>query len=136
MTLLYSVHFINKNPNMLINDFFHITNKSESENGILFNIKLNKDHKIYEGHFPEQPIAPGVCLAQIVKELCENHLANDLKMISSRNMKFMAVLDPTKDENVAVTIKLKEDEGVFSVKAICNNETTSFFKIDAKYSFE
>lgn len=120
---------------MLINDFFKIINKQETEDAIVYDINLNKDHEIYEGHFLSQPIAPGVCLAQIVKELCENHLGNDLKMVSSRNMKFMAILDPTKNENVSVSIKIKEDEGIYSVKANCQDETTTFFKIDAKYSF-
>lgn len=120
---------------MLINDFFHIIDKEESENDLIYHINLNKNHKIYEGHFPEQPIAPGVCLAQIVKELCENHLGKNLRMLSSRNMKFMAVLDPSKDENVSIKIIIKEESNAFSVKANCYNEATSFFKIDAKYSF-
>lgn len=120
---------------MLINDFFNITNKATTEDGFVYDIKLNKDHKIYEGHFPDMPIAPGVCLAQVVKELCENHLGQDLKMLSSRSMKFMAVLDPTKDADVSVNIKLKEEDQVFTIRANCKNETTSFFKIDAKYGF-
>jgi 3-hydroxyacyl-[acyl-carrier-protein] dehydratase len=120
---------------MLINDFFNITNKQETEEGLAYDIQLNPDHEIYKGHFQDQPIAPGVCLAQVVKELCENHLGQDLKMLSSRNMKFMAVLDPTVNPGVSVHIKLKEEDEVFTVRAICKNETTSFFKIDAKYSF-
>ena len=69
---------------MLINDFFNIQDKQETETGMVYNIQLNPNHEIYKGHFPEQPIAPGVCLAQVVKELCENHLGQDLKMVSSR----------------------------------------------------
>ena len=120
---------------MLINDFFNITAKQETEDVLIYDIKLNPIHEIYKGHFPSQPIAPGVCLAQIIKELCENHLGQDLKMLSSRNMKFIAVLNPTKDAEVSVNIKIKDENNVFSVRASCQNETTTFFKIDAKYTF-
>ena len=119
---------------MLLNDFFKITNKQKLDSYIIYDINLNKNHKIYEGHFPSQPIAPGVCLAQIVKELCENHLDKELKMHSSRNMKFMNILDPTKNENVSIKILIKEiDNVLYSVKANCHFEETIFFKIDAKY---
>jgi len=122
-------------PQMLLNDFFHIIEKKETENELIFDVKINKSHQIFEGHFPEQPIAPGVCLAQMVKEVCEQQLANDLKLVSARNMKFMAILDPNKDECVSIYVKIKENEGIYSVKAHCSSKETLFFKIDAKYQF-
>ena len=118
---------------MLINDFFFIENKQETENELIYSISLNEKHKIYKGHFPNQPIAPGVVLAQIVKELCQNHLNRELKMKSSRNMKFLNVLDPTKNKNVDIKIILKQSENVYSIKANCYYKEKQFFKIDAKY---
>lgn len=120
---------------MLINDFFEICNKHKSGSDIIYDIELNENHKIYKGHFPSQAIAPGVCLAQIVKELCEDYLKNELKMKSSRSMKFMTILDPSKDKNVSVKIILKEIDDIFSVRANCYKEEKTFFKIDAKYCF-
>ncbi len=119
---------------MLINDFFSIENKTQVEENVVFAIKMHKNHKVYDGHFPSQPVAPGVCLAQMVKEICETEVGNELKMLEARNMKFMAVLNPFENEIVSVDLKIKEENDVFRIKAHCKNEEKSFFKIDAKYS--
>ncbi|MDR0605106.1 MAG: hypothetical protein LBG80_12460 [Bacteroidales bacterium] len=34
-------------------------------------VKLNCNHKIFSGHFPDNPILPGVCALQIAKELLQ-----------------------------------------------------------------
>ena len=55
---------------MLLGDFFEISDINNAENGsIEALIKINKDHAIFNGHFPEFPIVPGVCMIQMVKEI-------------------------------------------------------------------
>lgn len=119
---------------MLLNNFFTIENSAQEEANVVYDVKLNKDHHIFEGHFPGQPIAPGVCLAQMVKELCEDNVGAKLKMKSSRSMKFMAVLNPLENELVQVNLKIKEDSNEFIVRASCFNSEKTFFKIDANYA--
>ena len=59
---------------MLINDFFQIQNIDSLPNSIEAKIELNASHQIFDGHFPNNPITPGVIQLQIVKELLEFHL--------------------------------------------------------------
>jgi len=118
---------------MLKGSFFTIENSITKENVHSFEVKLNKNHQIFEGHFPSQPIAPGVCLAQMVKELAETQLNEKLKMVSARNMKFMAILNPTENEKVTVEVKISPNESFFDVRASCFTEEKVFFKIDATY---
>jgi 3-hydroxymyristoyl/3-hydroxydecanoyl-(acyl carrier protein) dehydratase len=35
-------------------------------------IKLNPNHEIFSGHFPDNPILPGVCVLQMVKEISQH----------------------------------------------------------------
>lgn len=119
---------------MLINEFFSIQNRIQEEDNLTFSVKMHKEHKVYDGHFPGMPVAPGVCLAQMVKEICETELGFDLKMLETRNMKFMAVLNPFEDDLVNVDLKMKYENDIYIVRAHCKNEEKSFFKIDAKYS--
>lgn len=118
---------------MLKGSFFSIENQNSEDNVHSFELKIHKDHQIFEGHFPGQPIAPGVCLAQMIKELCETQLNQKLKLISARNLKFMAVLNPTENEKVKIEIKILPNEDHFIVRASCFNEEKTFFKIDASY---
>ena len=40
-----------------------------SENKFTAIVELNPEHKIYKGHFPEIPVAPGVTLIQMLQEI-------------------------------------------------------------------
>ena len=57
---------------MLLNDFFTIRDKVTSETEIWAELIINSNHKIFEGHFPNQPVVPGVCMMQMIKEITEN----------------------------------------------------------------
>ena len=46
---------------MLIEDFYYVKKKESLEDGgFLYEVSLNTKHKVYQGHFPEKPITPGV----------------------------------------------------------------------------
>lgn len=46
---------------MLLNDFYKLKEQTESNGDWSFKVELNPNHSIYTGHFPNQPIVPGVC---------------------------------------------------------------------------
>ena len=52
-------------------DFYRIESRLEDrtlgQSG--FNVILNPDHLIYKAHFPGQPVTPGVCILQMIREL-------------------------------------------------------------------
>ena len=62
---------------MLINDFFTISELTNSEDTIESKVQLNASHKIFDGHFPGNPVTPGVVQIQIVKELLEKALEKE-----------------------------------------------------------
>ena len=57
--------------NLLENFYKETASTYTSEKSSVFNsiIELNPEHGIYKGHFPYVPVAPGVCLVQIIKEI-------------------------------------------------------------------
>ena len=58
--------------NTLLENFYtEISSTFSTENQLDFKctIHLYAEHPIYKGHFPQIPIAPGVCLVQIIKEI-------------------------------------------------------------------
>ena len=63
---------------MLLKDFYTLAelDKSDTEN-LKAIIDLNKDHEVYKGHFPGNPVVPGVCLTQLIKEVMETYLASE-----------------------------------------------------------
>lgn len=102
----------------LLNNFYRILETHPTENGISVLVKIDKAHSIFEGHFPNHPVTPGVCTMQIIKELSEEHLGKPLMLKMARNVKFMAIINPQLNEDVRFDLAFEEAEnGELSVKS-------------------
>lgn len=94
---------------MLLNKGFYSVNEVSPAGDGKFrvSIMLNKDHAIFEGHFPGNPVTPGACMMQLVKELSQEILGMKLMMTSAANVKFMALINP--EENPELLLELEID---------------------------
>ena|SRR5690606_11320592 len=102
----------------LLNDFYSILDSSTSESGISVLVKIDKNHSIFQGHFPNQPVTPGVCTMQIIKELSEKHFGKELMLKTARNVKFMAIINPEENDEVKFDLSFEPIcEGEVSIKA-------------------
>ncbi|MGQ7947268.1 3-hydroxyacyl-ACP dehydratase [Flavobacterium sp. WC2509] len=80
---------------MLLKDFYTInTLENTADSKYKAQITINEKHEVFQGHFPGNPIMPGVCMMQIIKELTEQITACSLFMESLSNVKFMALINP------------------------------------------
>ena len=121
---------------MILNDtFYTVTELTKGENALDATIKLNASHAIFEGHFPNNPVTPGVVEMEIVKEILSLGLEKPLKMKTMSSCKFLAVLNPINVENVHVKISITEmDDAFVRISGQLADDTTSFLKIAATYS--
>jgi len=120
---------------MILNDtFYTVTELTKGENAVDATIKLNASHAIFEGHFPNNPVTPGVVEMEIVKEILSLGLEKPLKMKTMSSCKFLAVLNPINVENVYVKISLTEMDDTFvRISGQLAEDTTTFLKIAATY---
>ena len=91
-------------------------------------ITINKDHIIFKGHFPGNPVMPGVCMIQIIKEITEKIVNKTLFMQSANNIKFMAIINPFLTPELELQLEIIETEGVFKVKNVSKFEETVALK--------
>ena len=119
---------------MLINDFFEILETNYSDNKIISTIRLNPSHKIYSGHFPDNPVTPGVVQLQIVKEILENTHKKELRLLSMSRCKFLKILNP--NETPVITITLSYSDNPLHVSAIGEYQEAIFFKLTALFAYE
>lgn len=118
---------------MLLNDFFKITNVQNGEKYIV-SIEMNPKHDIYKGHFPGNPITPGVCLTQMVKETVEFITKTKLQMVKGDNLKFTAIHNPEVNRNVTMSLNIKVKEpGVLQADSIISADTTNFFTFKGSF---
>lgn len=127
---------------MLINSFFTIFNLPEqieeinSEKQVEFTvtIKINPEHSIFEGHFPGQPIVPGVTYIEMIKEIIELVLKKKLLLQEASNIKFLAITNPLQNPKLDFSFKLiLKEANLLSAKLLITSENVSVIKFDGKF---
>jgi len=118
---------------MLLNDFFEIIEIHNTSVKVISKIKLNLTHKIFLGHFPNNPITPGVVLIQIVKEILENCCNKELQLIKMSRCKFLKILNPNETPIVIVHINISVIENIIKADAFGRENENIFFKLSAVY---
>lgn len=120
---------------MLQGDFFTISSIQKEEASVQVVLELNPSHQIFAGHFPNQPVVPGACLLQMVKEIMETALDTKLHLINAHQLKFMSPIDPDKGKEIqgAFTFSIAGNKEV-NISATFTHETIVCFKCKAIFS--
>lgn len=120
---------------MLLKDFYKVTSiENKDESNYNASVFLNKDHDVFKGHFPGNPVTPGVCMMQIIKELCEKILDEKLMLKTASNVKFMALINPEVNPDLRVELSINSnDAGEIKVKNTTYFEDTVALKLSNTY---
>jgi 3-hydroxyacyl-[acyl-carrier-protein] dehydratase len=122
---------------MLQGDFFIISKIETTEAEIKAELIINARHKIFEGHFPGQPVVPGVCMMQMVKEIIEKVTEKKMDLIKSSEMKFLAIVDPLQNNIISATLKYTMDENQHVlVSAVLFKDAITHFKFKGLFTFQ
>jgi 3-hydroxyacyl-[acyl-carrier-protein] dehydratase len=121
---------------MLLNYLYNIQEKTQTENGLIVTILLNPEHFVYQAHFPDNPITPGVYILQIGKEILAEHFNLNLSMPVIKNVKFLQILSPVLNKKATYNINWKILEDCFNVSIIVEYQSTVFVKINAIFREE
>lgn len=121
---------------ILQGDFYTIRNLQAADAVITAELDLNAGHKIYEGHFPGQPVTPGVCMMQMIKEIMETVLQRETRLINAKELKFLLMIIPGETNPITAHIKysIVESEGIY-VTASFMKDSTIYFKFRGLFSF-
>lgn len=117
---------------MFLNDLYTIQNTSVSEGTASYQIKVTAAHPLYKGHFPGQPVTPGVILVEIVKELLENYLGKSLEMSKMRQCKFLSAHNPVQNPQIGISVSWTSGDE-YTVHAAGSAQPEVFFKLSACY---
>ena len=96
---------------MLLDNYFYIEKQEKDEEGFLFLVRLNTEHPIFNGHFPGNPISPGVCNIQMIKECAERIMGCQLTLDNIKQCKFSNLIIPSSELRITISIRLQQIEG-------------------------
>lgn len=119
---------------MLAGNFYTVTAQTQEAGQVTLTIALNAAHPIFQGHFPEQPVVPGVCMMQTITEVLAGAVKQKVALKKASQMKFLHMIDPVKDPLVDVTVIYKEEEGGWKVNATLKREDKTFMKFQGIFN--
>lgn len=92
---------------MLKGSLYKVVSLSHLDGTIHASLQINPRHEIFEGHFPGQPVLPGACMLQILKEVLEDTLSRKLQLQKADQLKFIQLIDPHVDNIVELNLSHK-----------------------------
>ena len=114
----------------MINDYYTLSAVTAlSETEFLFEVRLNASCAIYEGHFPGQPVAPGACQVQIIKECAERALQRPVRLKQIKQCKFLKTIIPAETPSLDVHLLFSEPD--ILTAEVRSNETI-YVKLKSK----
>ena len=62
-----------------------------NEGDINYLIDIDFSHPIFQGHFPEKSVLPGVMMCDIVRNLVFDKLGVEVQLVLAKNIKFLVI---------------------------------------------
>ncbi len=118
---------------MLLNDFYFYMDASRDQNTFSCKIIFNEGHDIFKE--TAQPVVPGVCMMEIVKELLQQTLGISLWLRNAVQVKFLQLITP--DVQPVIDISWNTNgKGRYTVDASLKNGDSFFFQLDGNFENE
>ncbi len=95
---------------MLIPDYYTILQHTRQRYVDIFHISLNSDCEVYKGHFPNEPVSPGVCNIQMIKECLECILGYPVLLHTIQQCRLTALITPVTSPQLDVRIQIKQQD--------------------------
>ena len=115
---------------MLVNKFFEIRNITSQDEKTLVEVDINKEHEVFEGHFPGNPVVPGVFLIQMIREVIEELQHKKFRIDKADEIKFMNMVIPQQSSHLTLEIQQRtKSENPFAYSILVTDGQTLFLKM-------
>jgi len=92
------------------------------QNEISAAVHLPPDSPWFQGHFPGEPILPGVAQLGMVIDVIRKAQKQDLKVSAVRRVRFKQIIRPD-DQLKIIAAPLREDTNTYSFRILIEDET-------------
>lgn len=72
-------------------------------------IELQPNHPVYKGHFPAQPVVPGVCTLALIRKCASMVTGRNMEYEYIKECKFISAILPVEGLKVIFDFSLTED---------------------------
>ncbi len=116
------------------NNFYHIVSREQKGEQSIYHIELHPDCSVYEGHFPEKPICPGVCMIEVIRECAALQTGWQLQIQSIKQCRFINLILPEICKLLDVSLALTPGDNGFAVKATVSDDQHMYVEYKGQMS--
>lgn len=116
----------------LDNRFYKLTKEERAKQEARYVVSILPDCNVYEGHFPGNPVCPGVCNIQTIKECAERLVGQSLTITTIKQCRLTAIATPQVSPEVTVTVNATENEGGYLITANIRDEKQEYMSLKAQ----
>ncbi len=115
---------------ILENNYYKVLSRSRhSETSVTFRVALLPDCDVYRGHFPGNPVCPGVCTMQMIRECAETFLGKSLHQPVVSQCRFVTLMTPAECPEVDIKMEiLTATDQSFTVKATVSDSDNIYLE--------
>ncbi len=119
---------------MLLNSLYTIISLEHSPGLIITDIELKINHEIFKAHFPGQPILPGACMLQMIKEILQKEIFVSLQLKKAGVIKFLEMITPMENNLLEINITYQQESAInFRINASIKSLEKLCFKFNGTF---
>lgn len=116
----------------MLEGLFEILKTDSADGRITAEVALNASHGVFEGHFPQRAVMPGVCQMYAVRAVMSHVCGRTMVWESVRDVKFLSPILPDNDIRLMISIVAHPtQDGKMKIEAVIATETEKKTKIRA-----
>lgn len=120
----------------LENRFYSVIEEGRALHEAVFVVSILPDCNVYEGHFPGNPVCPGVCNIQTIKECAESLVGKELTIKTIKQCRLTAVATPQVCPELTVTVKEEKKEGGYLITANIRDDKQGYMELKGEFQLK
>jgi 3-hydroxyacyl-[acyl-carrier-protein] dehydratase len=108
------------------NEIFIINKLEHTDGSVKAELVVNQQSSILKGHFPGQPVVPGACMLQLIKDILESALSISLLLKKADHLKFISMIIPKDNQPVLLNLSYKTGESISVTGKLVIGEVVCF----------
>lgn len=112
---------------LLENKFYKVLSEVRNEDlSAKYHLAILPNCSVYDGHFPSDPVCPGVCNIETIKECAMILTGEDLRYETIKQCRLIALATPTVSPEVDVQVNLTANANGYMVQATIADDKQTY----------